>query len=292
LYKYPMEHLIRHIAQRADRGGGTWSVGREQVLELLATDITDAYPRIARAGTLAEFSRFTSLNPGNLVSFLELLGHKDAGERMMRAGLWLPDDLQIELQRVLVERAGDLRLLHNVDYPGFLGIFDDSRSLGEAIARYLEMHFPVPELIAWSAERILENRGDIHPRSRRLVEELAGELIRRGIVPYLDLFSELLSDLAGFLVTLGKIPDPEAERNQSDGRSRRNDGDPASLDRKDRSWALKIFSFSPGIDPEPHEIRRRYKQLMKTWHPDINPQGLETAKNINRAYAFLIGGAD
>jgi curved DNA-binding protein CbpA len=35
-------------------------------------------------------------------------------------------------------------------------------------------------------------------------------------------------------------------------------------------------------------LRRRYRELMKRYHPDVNPSGLERCKEINAAYAVLM----
>ena len=34
-------------------------------------------------------------------------------------------------------------------------------------------------------------------------------------------------------------------------------------------------------------LRDRYRRLMKRFHPDLNPRGLEKSKEINTAYAVL-----
>jgi curved DNA-binding protein CbpA len=36
------------------------------------------------------------------------------------------------------------------------------------------------------------------------------------------------------------------------------------------------------------ELKRRYKRLMKRFHPDVNPGGLRRCQEINAAYALLL----
>ena len=51
--------------------------------------------------------------------------------------------------------------------------------------------------------------------------------------------------------------------------------------------ALSVLGLRRGADQ--NEIRSRYRELMRRYHPDINPSGLETAKKITVAYGLLSG---
>ena len=35
-------------------------------------------------------------------------------------------------------------------------------------------------------------------------------------------------------------------------------------------------------------LRAQYKELMKRYHPDVNPQGLRACQRINEAYSLLL----
>lgn len=37
----------------------------------------------------------------------------------------------------------------------------------------------------------------------------------------------------------------------------------------DERWALQIFGFPPGSDPERSEVQRRFRDLVRTHHPDV-----------------------
>ena len=55
----------------------------------------------------------------------------------------------------------------------------------------------------------------------------------------------------------------------------------------DRAGALALFELRPAY-PSRAEIQSRYRRLMRRFHPDINPEGLDMAKRINAAYAVLL----
>ena len=40
------------------------------------------------------------------------------------------------------------------------------------------------------------------------------------------------------------------------------------------------------------ELRRRYRELIMRYHPDVNPSGLERCKDITAAYSFLAARAE
>jgi DnaJ-like protein len=65
-----------------------------------------------------------------------------------------------------------------------------------------------------------------------------------------------------------------------------------SADREDRRRAYAVLGLAPGAPPD--EVRRRYKSLVKRWHPDrhmADPRGASEAaerlREINAAYARL-----
>ena len=57
---------------------------------------------------------------------------------------------------------------------------------------------------------------------------------------------------------------------------------PAAADQARRAMGL-------GAEPLTLErLKSRYKQLMKRFHPDVNPSGLRRCQEINVAYSTLV----
>jgi hypothetical protein len=44
--------------------------------------------------------------------------------------------------------------------------------------------------------------------------------------------------------------------------------------------------------PTKKELQAAYRSLMRKYHPDVNPDGLEMAKKINRAYGLLLSSVE
>ena len=51
--------------------------------------------------------------------------------------------------------------------------------------------------------------------------------------------------------------------------------------------AMRLFGlFGRALTPE--LLKKRYRALMKQYHPDLNPGGLERSKQVNTAYTVLL----
>lgn len=93
------------------------------------------------------------------------------------------------------------------------------------------------------------------------------QYIARNAISIPDLFSRLAA-------TLRHAVDPSAHGNQTTE---------APIHREH----LKIMGLEQ-MSPSKAALRRQYKVLMKTYHPDVNPAGLKMCQRINEAYGFLI----
>jgi hypothetical protein len=289
-----MENLIRELVRQADAQDGSWTITRDMILDILEIDIREAYSRITKGGNvklLEERSRFTSAQNGDLVGFLEDLGYSDAGGEFMRAGLWISVELQIEMQRLCIDRISDMRIIHQVQYQTFADMFQEYPRLPVAQQRYLDEFFSIDSILLWAAKEICDAHSDIDQRAMALLKDLGQELIRRGIIPYRNLFSPLFDDLQGFLISAGLLPEyrsPQEDRSASGGSDEfSSHADDPELTRR-RAWAMEVFGIREARAMDRSELRRHYQRLMKRWHPDINPEGLERAKAISRAYAVLL----
>ncbi|TVQ23841.1 MAG: hypothetical protein EA382_09175 [Spirochaetaceae bacterium] len=74
--------------------------------------------------------------------------------------------------------------------------------------------------------------------------------------------------------------DDEQTGTDSNGHSRGE----SPADRRDA--ALRVLGIHGRVDPR--SVRDAYRRLMRRYHPDVNPDGLEMAKRINNAYAEVL----
>lgn len=256
---------------------GTWQFSRDDILELLGLEIQDVYVRIISSpDPLVDFktSTYSQNDAGALISLLECLGFDEAPEHFWQAGLWLPYEVQVELQAQILDEIAIAKAKHKIEYDTYLSIFDSVSNFHRSLEIYLEEYFPIEEI---SAEAILKLLKSLSVKNKNETEQLlrlmAHELIRREIIPFRNLFSELFLTLKGFLISKGRLESPRREKPKLNEAMMR---------------ARRLFGYSETHLIDGKELKQRYKNLMKQYHPDINPGGLEQAKDINRAYSMLL----
>ena len=271
-----MDKLIEVILKKLD-AQGNWQISRNDILDLLGLEIQDVYKRIVSSTDPMvdfKFSSYSQNDVGSLISLLECFGYNEAPQTFWRAGLWIPYPIQVELQEILIDEIAADRTKHKIDYDAFLSIFDHVSSFPRSIDVYLEEFFSREEISHRAILRLLE----IHSvkavdTTELLLQKLIHELFRREIVPYRTLFSDIFIKLKAFLIYKGRIESPPKQT--------------APIDKVQIN-ARQLFGFSQNQQILLKELKKRYKNLMKQYHPDVNPQGLELAKDINRAYSVLL----
>ena len=83
----------------------------------------------------------------------------------------------------------------------------------------------------------------------------------------------------------------ERSGDESASSERRKTNRRAEAEVGSREDALRVLELRTS-QPTTNEIRESYRRLMRRFHPDINPAGLERAKIINNAYGLLIAQFD
>ncbi len=77
----------------------------------------------------------------------------------------------------------------------------------------------------------------------------------------------------------------EQRRTHSDNAGKNHQG--TNFDVKSRSDALRLLGLTEGFSQD--ALKKRYRQMMRTWHPDVNksPDALRMSQAINAAYERL-----
>lgn len=297
-YTSSMDHLDYLIArlQQDAATAGTWSLTRDELMAALSIELSDFYTCIERSSNPLVSFATTSYNDGNvgaMVSLGEALGWSDAPERFWRAGLFVPVEIQIELQRRIIEIAEELLELHTIDYQSFGAMFDSFPQPAKAYSLYIEEFFPWADLRDRALEDVVERHSETNGiLIRPLIRQLADLLHSRGLVPFAQIFAELLERLYIYLIQSGRIDDPREHDYWSRSESRYRQGSgfhrPSDSASAAQRAALKTMGLGTSVtDLDLGQLRLRYKELMKRYHPDINPHGLEKSKEINQAFAVL-----
>lgn len=262
---------------KEQKAQGTWQFSRDEILALLGLEIQDVYGQIISSpDPLVDFktSSFTQNDSGALISLLECLGFKEAPEHFWQSGLWIPYEIQVELQEYLLDEIGVVRSKHKIGYETYLSIYDSVSNFHRSLEIYLEEYFSIEEISAEAIGKLLKNHALKNAKAtEQLLGRMAQELFRREIIPFRNLFSELFMTLKGFLISKGRLESPGKEKPKIN---------------EAQLKARQLFGYSQTHIIDRKELKQRYKNLMKQYHPDVNPRGLELAKDINRAYSALL----
>jgi hypothetical protein len=271
-----LSRLVQHILETAD-ADGSWAFPTDKLIQWLGETPEVFYRSLYQIKERIDYwealDSLSSLRSGDLVSILESLYGPAAEETLRQAGLFLSHEDHIEITDVFLRTAGRAAARHTPDYEQFQAMLRAAKGFPEALKLYYEEHLPLNPMMeaafeAFAARREWPGVSVAH----RLVIDYLESLFQRHILDRSQLFSGLESDLGSRFFDTGERR-KEAARLPSEDNPILN--------------AMSLMGLS-GRRLDPMVLQSRYRSLMKRYHPDINPQGLEMCKRVNLAYAFLL----
>lgn len=288
-----LENVTRLIQQKSR--AGKWRVTTERLGELLGLDTVDLYRTLyadPRGVTFSEaIDGFNEERVGELVTFLEALGFTEAEDRFYRAGLFVPLEAGNRLTETFLSRYARALARHTADWEEVDHYFLRGDRYGEVARRYLEAELPAAPLIEESAALFRERRGLPEIAFYALVRYLQ-MLQERRVLEYPVFAAPFYEQVYRFGVRKGYIL--SRERYFGAGTGARGAGSAedqgSGQDRGEMVWAREQLGLSEGASLS--DVRRAYRRRMLRFHPDVNPRGTEVAKELNRAYATLLGGIE
>ncbi len=281
--------LIHDLRARAGYDG-TWSVAQDELSDRY--DPVDLYRAVYAAGQVS-VDRYGPENTGELLALLEQLTGRDYGPEFREAGLFLSHDDRLDLTERFVRLVRCAVVLHLPEPETFRAMLREFRRYDRARLVYLSTFFDTETLVRQCADEYLEVRDAA--ALRFTVESYLRQLLQRHIVDFEDLAPALLEILRTVARHEGMLPgsrggagfDRDADAADDHGNGRADAQRPHRAES--RAQALQVLGL--GSEPARAEIRDRYRSLMRRYHPDVNPNGLERAKLINNAYAVLINAS-
>jgi hypothetical protein len=321
-----VEPLIRTIVNQ-EESRGAWLLSADRLREFLAMDHADFYRSAYAAarsnnrmvGPESLTAEFGPENVGELISFLEAL-FEEQGERcnvesaFAAAGLFFPHELQAELLATYLQEGQRHAASHEIDREAFIRMLEQRRSYERARDLYLWHAVDLSRVREAAIAHFMEQHDFGFPEvARRTAERLVAFLFRRHVLESATILADISMRLHDIAVELGyafrpgagqegssEEGDEEAAAGGAPGgqyngrdagegsRSRRRRGRAGTRRGEDRrSWALRVMNLS-GKETDPVSLKRQYKQLMKRYHPDVNPRGLAQCQAITQAYSILI----
>jgi hypothetical protein len=265
-------------------GDGCWSISSEDVARLLSVEPVAFWRAVHKVRDRISFSEaidgWTQDTVGDLVTVLESLIGDEAEKQMMRAGLFVPYTLGIELIEEVMFQARRMGAAHEILSDELAAMLRYTGSVRSAVGIYLNEHIDLDELLRASVELIQALHG-LPVRGRTTALRYLQTMIERHVLDRGNLLVGLVERLRLAAAQLGYI-DPE---DQPRAGKRGAGGNAHGPDK--RTWALQVMGVE-GRNYSAEELRLLYRKLMMRHHPDVDPASLEKCKDVNAAYALLI----
>lgn len=279
----PLAARIRELTA----AGTSWGIRAAEVARLLGTDEMEMIRRVYTAsleprsvldvGLATE--TFGPENGPELVTLAEILGAPDAEGVLTRTGIHLPHVLRVELVRALLEHCAGRIGRHVLDGPKLSAMLKALGTVESAERTYLAQ-LPSLEVLAREAAAIFcrDQVFDIPELALATASRVLEMFLRRKVVTGEQIYGGLRR----------RIREHAAMEGYHAARERRARPEPGPADTA--ADALSAARRCMELDNRrltPDVLKTQYRKLMKRWHPDVNPQGLERAQAINAAYAEL-----
>jgi hypothetical protein len=288
-----LDSLAQTICTRIEEEGN-WRVSSDEVISLAGLDPAEFWRSVHalrdRIGFSDAVDGFTQDTVGDLVTIMERILGPAAEEVLSRAGAFMPHPFRLDLMGELFSRAEDFVASHEISDDELASMIRFAGSIGRALPIYLEEHADPGRLIKESAEAFAESRG-IPEAGRFTAARFLRELFSRHIIDTRALFAGLERRLREAAHRLG-FADRQEQDGETSGTGRTDGPGGRSGARSDRlTWARRVLGLPSA--PVPFDmLRRRYRELIMRFHPDVNPSGLERCKDITAAYSALASHAE
>ena len=284
-----LDRLTDLLLDRASRGR-QWTLSAEELSEWF--DPVDYYRVAYRTGVLG-VDGFGPENAGELMILLEELIDPGARAALRDAGLLLSHDDRIDLTGRFVRTIRVSVVLHVPEPETFRAMLHQERRYDRAVALYLDTFLPRGDLVERCARDYVEVRRPFaDDRSETAlfgcVRSYLELLVRRHVVEVAALAPALIEILGTVARHEGMLPGGRTAHAASERAEERSgsSSDSAASEEARVAAALEVLGLT-GVALSRRVLSERYRRLMRRFHPDVNPDGLETAKRINVAYGLV-----
>ena len=274
---------------RQEKAGSPWRLTPAHLQRILGLSPERYYQEIYGAQVaghpLIELSLalepFSQSSAPALVAVLEHLCGAGAESALQRAGVFLSHDEQAEVMAEFLAGAAEEVRRHEFQADQFAAMLRTFGRFPEARRVYLDHFFDLDDLQQRAARRYCAGRRftlpDLALANARAVLRLFFDrhvLRRRSIFGSLHEAFRRAAAEAGFA-------DAGGDRRRQRARREEPPAPRTAVDLARRAMGLGSGPLTA------RGLKARYKELMKRFHPDVNPRGLQRCQEINAAYATL-----
>jgi hypothetical protein len=264
---------------------GTWRISSDELIEMIGVSRADYYRTLYQTSELVVpisgvTGDFSAREPGALVTVLELFFGRVAEERISGQGIFLPHSLRVDLLDGFLARAAQTVSEHTYQEAEFADMLRAFGRYDRAMEVYLQEYFPLAPMIERAALLFVEDRSfGMPPLALTRAREILRMYFQRHVFSREAILSSVLEKLRSQAAREGYLRRKRAHREET------TQGQ--TVARPSEGWARRTLGLETAV-LTPSLLKRRYRDLMKRFHPDVNPQGLEQSKDINNAYALLL----
>lgn len=299
----PLADCAAELSLRAEEDG-RWHIRIEELAEYIGIPETELYSTAYRLGEKVTFSDavdgFSDETVGELVTLLEELAENDRAGTERRdtpatdvealftdAGIFLPHDRRLELMANFLAVVQHEARTHEIDQDTFVAMLLHFKSFEQSFETYVDEYFDLDAAMEKTA-LFYRRTFELPPAAFYTALHYLELLFVRKILQLRSLFVSLRNELAELAHAAGFI-----------GRGRERYytyGDTGSGGRREEARdpggdavrrALKTMQLRQD-ELSPSRLKQQYKRLMKRYHPDVNPDGLEMSKRITSSYSVLL----
>jgi|GEM_PF-2129173 len=267
----PLREFVKEV--KSVTVGEEWKISAEYVLDHFKIAKED-YFRFLYASNEPEADHFSQANADLLVHFLSECGIPGVLDAFSDAGYLFRGEQLAEFQELFCSVTMTRFQNHMIDRELLETSLSGCSEISDGLSFYCDSVFDLRELIDFSISLYLERIScESHPVSRGILNNFIVKQFAYGYLKYEDLLAGLKSCLKEKAVVWNFIsPDSGVK----------------SVVSREIMDSLRILEFAGNRMPDESEIKNRYRELVKKYHPDINPDGDEKARLINSAYTEIL----
>jgi hypothetical protein len=276
------EALIAELQEQCEYES-RWSIRSDKLEEFY--DSVELY-RSAYQTEQISVNEYGPENAGELVVLVGQITERDYRDEFRDAGLYLTYDDRIELTGRFVRTIKNAVVLHTPEPETFRAMLRDFKRYDESVLIYQQTFFDTDRLASKCATEYAEIRfPDADSAAAQALVVTVSVYLKLLLQRHVVELEALAPALFDILRTVALHEGVLRKGRRAEEAHARGEGATPGVE-SERAAALRVLGLSG--EPSKQELQSAYRSLMRSYHPDVNPKGLETAKRINHAYGVLV----
>ena len=258
-----------------------WKMPVEYVLNMLSMSQEEYYRHVyTQSSPFSSAHANEDYGPHNVEELVQLLaakGFPHAEECFCKAGYYFSQSQLLHWTEFFLSVSMSRLLSHTVDREALDTALVGCRNPRDAFEFYFHSFFDPDEMISFACDIYLRNnRIEDHSYSRGSLTDYIKEQISQSILRWEEIGTGLFQKLHEKAIEWklmeegGEIPPQDKSL-------------PMEIVR-----ALESLEFYNTPVPPVATLKTQYRRLLKKYHPDLNPSGLEKTRELNHSYTLIL----